>query len=172
MKLGIPVVVAALLVLAGCGAETSADPKPSPPATSPSAPDRSPAPAAPLACEKPSKALLGRAADALAAYPGPIRAVTLVHAATTATGDWYVVALDREDAYDDGRPTGTGLRVLGLTDDLHGEGYPHHIISLGQGRMGHRPTIVWGRVSWRGSTLAAGRRAAERAVECLDEQWR
>lgn len=32
--------------------------------------------------------------------------------------------------------------------------------------------LSWDRVSWTGETLAAGKRAAEQAIACLDEQSR
>lgn len=128
--------------------------------------------ATPLACEEPSAGLVQWTRDALVAMPGRIRAAALVHAARTRTGNWYVVALDNAGTYDDGRPTGLGRRVLGLTNDVRGHvGYDDHLIQIGVSALHHRPALDWANVDWSGATLAAGRRAAARAVQCLDDQW-
>lgn len=181
MRPGLLVTIAALTALAGCGAQSSADtgPMPSPSlswAPAPSGPATPPSPstkvAAPLACEKPSAGLVQWTRDALVAMPGRIRAAALVHAARTKTGNWYVVALDNAGTYDDGRPTGLGRRVLGLTNDIRGHvGNDDFMIQIGVSALHHRPAMDWGNVDWSGATLAAGERAAERAVQCLDDQW-
>jgi len=165
------VVAAAVLLLAGCGGSAPSAQHPAQlPSQAPSQVPSQPAATTPLTCGKPSAGLLAWTVNALASYPGRFRAATVVRAATTETGDWYVVAADREGAYDNGEPTGSGERVLGLTNSLRGPGDGKHLIPLGVGRVGGKPTVTWHDVRWDGTTLAAGRRAVAKAVTCLDEQ--
>jgi hypothetical protein len=121
-----------------------------------------------LSCEKPSKALLDWAGVAIASHPGPIKAAALVHAATTETGGWHVLAVDREYERDDGTTTGGGDRNVGLTNAVTGDPDERKMIWLGRSEIGGVPYVSWDNVAWTGETLAAGKRAAERVVACLD----
>jgi hypothetical protein len=112
--------------------------------------------------------VLARAREAIAPHPGPVRASAMVRAARTDTGQWYVVALDREYVLDDGSATGDGSRTLGLTNAINHPGASSQMILIGEGGMRGNPSMTWHNVAWRGDRLAAGERAAERAVECLD----
>jgi hypothetical protein len=38
--------------------------------------------------------------------------------------------------------------------------------------VSERLPVSWDRVSWTGDTLAAGKRAADRAIACLEDQRR
>jgi hypothetical protein len=118
-------------------------------------------------CTTPSRAVLAQAAAALAAHPGPVRASTLVRAATTDTGTWYVIGLDRAYVLDSGEPAGGASRSLGLTNAAGGEP-GSSMIPIGGGEARGDVRISWRRVSWTGETLEAGRRATRRAVGCLD----
>lgn len=97
-------------------------------------------------CDTPSKQLLDWAGVSIASHPGPIRGAALVHAAATDTGDWYVLALDREHVLDDGTPTGTGSRSLALTNGVDAMTGERKMIPLGDGEMGSRPLVTWGYV--------------------------
>ncbi|MGN6752686.1 MAG: hypothetical protein ACTHJJ_09040 [Intrasporangium sp.] len=121
-----------------------------------------------LSCEKPSEAVLDWAGVAIASHPGPIKASALVRAATTETGDWYVLALDREYERDDGTTTGEGDRNVALTNGVTGDPDDRKMIPLGRSEIGGVPSVSWDNVTWTGETLAAGKRAAERVVSCLD----
>lgn len=119
-------------------------------------------------CDTPSKQLLDWAGVSIASHPGPIRGAALVHAGATDTGDWYVLALDREYVLDDDTPTGTGSRSVALTNAVDAVAGERKMIPLGDGEMGSRPLVTWDNVTWTGDTLAAGQRAAARALGCLD----
>lgn len=133
----------------------------SPSATSPSGDDTQPPV---LRCQDPDASLVATAKAAIAPHPGPVRAATLVRAARTTTGTWYVIGIDRAYVRDDGTPTGQSSRSLALTNAPAGASY----IPLGEGETGRPFTASWDRVSWTGSTLAAGQRALRTAVGCLD----
>lgn len=104
------------------------------------------------------------ATTAIAPHPGPVRAATLVRAARTSTGTWYVVGIDRAYAADDGTLTGGASRSLALTNAPAGVNF----IPLGDGVTGKPVATTWERVSWTGSRLAAGQRALRAALDCLD----
>ncbi|HET7800791.1 MAG TPA: hypothetical protein VFL38_10240 [Humibacillus xanthopallidus] len=168
---------AAVMALAGCtsspgssdssGAATSTTA--AAPATSPaSGPTNDPAVTARvLACGTAPKALVDQASQSIAAHPGAITATAYVFAATTDTGDWYVLGLDRDYVHDDGSPAGGASRSLALTNLSRRGTHGVAMIPLTVG-LSERTPISWDRVSWTGDTLAAGQRAAKRAVECLD----
>ena len=120
------------------------------------------------ACSTPPSALLDWAGVSIASHPGPITATTLVYAASTDTGDWYVLALDRQLVLDDGTLTGDHSRDLALTNALDGAPGSRKLIPLSEGSIGKGWKVTWDKVSWTGATLAAGQRAAERAIYCLD----
>jgi hypothetical protein len=104
------------------------------------------------------------AATAIAPHPGPVRAATLVRAARTSTGTWYVIGIDRAHVLDDGTPSGGASRALALTNAPVGRNF----IPLVDG-VTRKPVVAsWDRVSWTGSRLAAGQRALQVAVGCLD----
>lgn len=101
---------------------------------------------------------------AIAPHPGPLRASTLVRAAKTSTGTWYVVGVDRAHVLDNGTLSGRVSRSLALTNAPVGVNF----IPLAEGVV-HRPLHTsWDRVSWTGRRLAAGQRALRKAVRCLD----
>jgi hypothetical protein len=117
-----------------------------------------------LRCQDPSASVEEMAMTAIAPHPGPLRASTLVRAATTSTGTWYVIGVDRAYVLDTGTLTGRASRSLALTNAPVGVSF----IPLGDG-LAHRPfETSWDRVSWTGRRLAAGQRALRRAVRCLD----
>ena len=174
-------------VLAGCTASASIDqPAPTTPVTTATmtAPttnatgSTTTAPAPPvtaLACGTAPRALVDRAGASIAAHPGVITATTYVFAATTATGDWYVLGLDRTYVHDDGTPAlgpnGDRSRSLALTNPARATDGAVAMIPLSVD-VSTRTPISWDRVSWTGDTLAAGERAAQRAIACLDAQRR
>jgi hypothetical protein len=112
--------------------------------------------------------LLDWAGVSIASHPGPIKAASLVYAASTGTGDWYVLAVDRAYVLDDGTLTGDHSRDLALTNALDESGGARQMIPLSEGGMGKGWKVTWRDVNWTGDTLAAGERAAEKAIECLD----
>lgn len=142
-------------------------------ATTSSATESSAAPATALACGTPPKALVERAGMSIAAHPGTITATSYVFAATTDTGDWYVLGVDRAYVHDDGSPAegpdGDHSRSLALTNLARTTDGEVAMIPLSVA-VSERLPISWDLVSWTGETLAAGRRAAQRAMDCLDEQ--
>lgn len=116
--------------------------------------------------------MLDWAIAAIAAHPGPIRASSMVRAATADSGTWYVVAIDREYVLDDGTPTGDGSRTLALTNAIDRPRSEANMIPLGDGGVGAMGKPVepsWRNTTWRGDPLRAGERAAKRAIACLDE---
>lgn len=117
-----------------------------------------------LECQDPDAALVEMAATAIAPHPGPIRAATVVRAAKTRTGTWYVVGIDRAYAMDDGTLSGDASRSLALTNAPAGVNF----IPLGDGMTDKPFATSWDRVSWTGNRLAAGQRALRKAVGCLD----
>lgn len=141
----------------------------SPPTTSPvtttASPSASPTPSP--TCDKPSKALLDWAAISISTDPGPVTASALVFASKTATGNWYVVAIDRALVRDDGTLAGGHSRALGLTDVVKRRSETSKLIALG-GEVKGKLAVSWHNVSWEGATLAAGKRAVARAIACLD----
>lgn len=101
---------------------------------------------------------------------GPVIGAAVVFAATTSTGDWYVLATDRLDESEDGTTTpGQGTRRLALTNAVNPPPGEAMMIELGEGPAGQTLTPGWGSVTWTGETLEAGERATERAQECLTE---
>lgn len=120
-------------------------------------------PATPLACGTAPKPLVDRAGMSIAAHPGAITATTYVFAATTATGDWYVLGPDRAYVHDDGTlalgPNGDHSRSLALTNPAGAADGTVAMIPLSVD-VSTRTPISWERVSWTGDTLAAGQRAA------------
>lgn len=165
-------VVGCALLLAACGAETDSAPKPRPEPTVTSAPPSRAATKAaqPLTCEQTWPVLLARAGNVIVGDNGPFLGSTLVHAARTKTGDWYVLAVDRASVYDNGRQSGSGSRALGLTNATRGHVDGSTMIRIGGGRLRGRVRMDWSRVSWTGDTLAAGKAAARRAIQCLDAE--
>jgi hypothetical protein len=125
--------------------------------------------AVPLPCATPSEALVQRGSDVLAAHPGPVTATTLVPAAVTDTGQWYVLGIDRAYATDDGTLAGGSSRGLAVTD---ADADPDHavVIPLTHGPRRSSRAARWTRVTWTGDILARGKSAAARAFACLDEQ--
>ena len=121
------------------------------------------------ACGTPPRALEDRASVGITSHPGAITATTYVFAATTDTGDWYVLGLDRDYVHDDGSPVGEHSRSLALTNPARATDGEVAMIPLSLAVSAKLP-VSWERVSWTGETLAAGKRAAERAIACLDEQ--
>lgn len=174
-------IVLGVVLASGCTASPSAAPiaqrhstdsadgsaAPAPPAAA-----QAPSGSAPetLACETPSQDLIDWAGEAIASHPGPIRAATVVYAASTDTGDWYVVGVDREHVYDDGTLTGDVPRYLGLTNGVDSPPGERRMIPISAGGEGKPWMVRWDYVSWTGDTLAAGERAAQLAIQCLDEQ--
>lgn len=129
---------------------------------------RSPTTPEVLACSAPSQALLDWAGASSLGHPGPIRASSLVYAASTNTGDWYVLAIDREHVLDDGTLTGEVSRRLALTNAVKPPPEEAKLIPISEGGSGKPWRVTWYNVSWTGDTLAAGDRAAQRAIQCLD----
>lgn len=129
---------------------------------------RSPTTPEALACSVPSRALLDWAGASSLGHSGPIRASSLVYAASTDTGDWYVLAIDREHVLDDGTLTGDSSRRLALTNAVKPPPEERKLIPISEGSIGKGWKITWDSVSWTGDTLAAGQRAAQRAIQCLD----
>ncbi|QIK76009.1 hypothetical protein [Nocardioides piscis] len=159
-----PYAAVLLALLAGC---TATPPERSAPV--PSRPTASVSPATPeaLRCEEPPPALLERAEEAISTHPGPVRAAVLVEATTTETGRWSVIAVERAFVHDDGTPAGGASRSLGLTDSAAAPATAR-IIPLGAGPARGDPRVSWEQVRWTGEALEAGKRAASKAVECLD----
>jgi hypothetical protein len=175
-------------VLAGCTASASIDqPAPTTPVTTTASmtatttnatgsTTTTPAPpATALACGTAPKGLVDRAGMSIAAHPGAITATTYVFAATTDTGDWYVLGLDRAYVHDDGTPAlgpnGDHSRSLALTNPARAADGTVAMIPLSVD-VSDRTPVSWDHVSWTGDTLAAGQRAAQRAIACLDAQRR
>lgn len=124
-------------------------------------------------CGMPSEALVDRAKVAIATHPGPVTATTLVFAAETPTGKWFVLGLDRAYVHDDGSLAGGASRNLAL---VRVDGQPgsatmipvatdHH-----DGKAPPTPVEDWSSVTWRGDLLDQGKAAVAKAVECLDAQ--
>ncbi|GAA1392283.1 hypothetical protein [Luteococcus peritonei] len=103
-------------------ADGSASPTPeASSSSSPSAPGHVTYPAR-LSCTRPSEALLERAGVTIASHPGTWQGGALVEAATTNTGTWYVLAVDRGHQLDNGTATEGGSRSLALTNGPTGGG--------------------------------------------------
>ena len=128
-----------------------------------------------FSCGTPPSALVERAGMSIAAHPGQITATTYVFAATTDTGDWYVLGIDRSYVHDDGSPgagpEGDQSRSLALTNRARTTDGAVAMIPLSVA-VSERLPVSWDRVSWTGDTLAAGKRAADRAIACLEDQRR
>lgn len=128
-----------------------------------------------LTCGTPPKELAERAAASIAAHPGPITATTYVFAATTSTGEWYVLGIDRSYVHDDGTPAmgpdGDHSRSLALANPARSTDGAAAMILLSADVSDKLP-VSWDRVSWTGDTLAAGRRAADTAISCLEDRRR
>lgn len=166
----------AVVVASGCTASPSAAPPAQPLATgaadgsSQSAPPGAAGPTGEAPeCTAPTRDLLDWAGVSIASYPGPITASSLVYAASTDTGDWYVLALDRDHVRDDGARTGDSSRSVALTNAVGTAPGSGKLIPLSEGGIGKDRMISWRNVSWAGDTLAAGQRAARLAIQCLDE---
>ena len=171
----------ASVLLTGCsgGSGESVGPAtdPSSPSTSPGGTQSGSTPSAEadivLTCGTPSDALVDRAKSAMARHPGPVTATTMVFAAETATGKWFVVGLDRAYVHDDGSLAGGGSRDLGL---VLADGEPESATVIGvatDSHDGNEPTSIsedWSNVSWTGEVLDQGKAAVAKAVECLDAQ--
>ncbi len=166
-------------VLAGCTASAGIDPPTTMPVTTTAtnatgSTTTAPHPTA-LACGTAPKALVERAGMSVAAHPGAITATTYVFAATTDTGDWYVLGLDRAYVHDDGSPAlgpnGDHSRSVALTNAARKTDGAVAMIPLSVD-VSDRTPVSWEHVSWTGDTLAAGQRAAQRAIACLDAQRR
>jgi hypothetical protein len=112
--------------------------------------------------------LLDWAVVSIANHPGPIKAASLVYAASTDTGTWHVLAVDRHYEHDDGTLTGDHSRDLGLTNALDASDGARKMIPLSEGSGAKGWKVTWRNVSWTGDTLAAGQLAAQKAIECLD----
>ncbi|TQN45974.1 hypothetical protein FHX52_2679 [Humibacillus xanthopallidus] len=161
---------AAVMALAGCTSSPgSSNSSAAATSTTPAAnPASDPAVTATvLTCGTAPKALVDQASQSIAAHPGAVTATAYVFAATTDTGDWYVLGLDRDYVHDDGSPAGGASRSLALTNLSRPGTNGVAMIPLTVG-LSERTPISWNRVSWTGDTLAAGQRAAKRAVECLE----
>ena len=163
--------VGAVALLAGCTNGPGAAPPGSATAAARTT-SASPTPSATaLACGPAPKALVERAATSIAAHPGTITGTSYVFAATTATGDWYVLGLDRTYVHDDGSPglgpEGDHSRSLALTNPTRTNDGSVAMIPLSVA-VSEKLPVSWDRVSWTGETLAAGKRAAARAMACLD----
>jgi hypothetical protein len=96
----------------------------------------------------------------------------MVRVATTSTGEWYVVGIDREYVRDDGTPTGDGSRSLAVTDAPDKPRDEAKMIPLGDGAMGQAPALSWESISWTGEMLETGEQAAAKAIACLDQAHR
>ena len=119
----------------------------------PSAATSAPVPAATtttVAWGTPPKALVERASMSIAAHPGRITATSYVFAATTDTGDWYVLGLDRTYVHDDGSPAegpdGNHSRSLALTNLARTTDGAVAMIPLSVA-VSERLPISWDRVS-------------------------
>jgi hypothetical protein len=123
---------------------------------------------APVTCETPTKRLLTWAGVSVDSHPGPITGSALVFAATTTTGDWYVLAVERAYVHDDGSSAGGSSRSLTLTNAAGAGTSDPHLIDIGFPQKDGGVEQDWHHVSWTGETLAAGRHAADVALGCLD----
>lgn len=124
-----------------------------------------------LGCGEPPQHLIDGLGTSSDTRPGPVIGAVVVFAATTDTGDWYVLGVDRLHEDEAGGTTpGDGSRSLALTNAVNPpvSGDPT-VIPLGTAALGEQATASWERVTWTGETLQSGRAAAERAVDCLDE---
>lgn len=121
-----------------------------------------------LTCGEPPVEVLDWGADP--EEDRPVIAAAVVYAATTATGDWYVVAIDRIPETTDGATAdGEGTRSLALTNIVNPPPGEPQMIDLGRGAIGEMVPASWSSITWSGETLEAGNRAAARAQECLEE---
>jgi hypothetical protein len=68
-------------------------------------------------------------------------------------------------------PNGDHSRSLALTNQARKTDGTVAMIPLSVD-VSDRTPVSWDRVSWTGDTLAAGQRAAQRAIACLDAQRR
>ena len=118
-------------------------------------------------CERPSQRLLDWAGVSIASHPGPVTASALVFAASTPTGAWYVLAVDRGYVHDDGTAAGGRSRSVALTNAAGAGTDDPHLIPIAADLDGGVPAD-WSKVDWTGERLAAGKHAAEVAIECLD----
>lgn len=164
-RLGVTTCLLAFTALTACTPESGDDVAPRP-SDSPPPPTRGTDEATPLEdlrCQQPAASVVETAKLALAAHPGPVRSATVVRAARTSTGTWFVVGIDRAYIHDDGTLAGGASRSLGLTNAPAGD----TIIPLGEGTAQQRLRLSWDNVSWTGETLRAGRRAARTVIDCL-----
>ena len=123
-----------------------------------------------LTCGEPPQNVLDWADVSIASFDGPVIGAVVVFAATTPTGDWYVLGIDKLYQTDAGETEpGEGARLLGLTNAVNPAPGDRSMIDLGRFELGQPAHATWGSVSWTGETLQDGIAAAERAVECLDE---
>lgn len=169
-RLQVMACVAVMGALAGCTSAPTDDGVPGGPdesgATSAAAAEptgEATAPPAPT-CREPGAAIVERAKVAIAPHPGPVEAATLVRAATTQTGTWFVIGIDRAYAADDGTLSGGASRSLALTNAPSGVNF----IPVAFGETDKPLATLWDQVSWTGSRLAAGERALRAAIDCLD----
>ena len=146
---------------------------PSDPASSSAVGDDAPHPAvdpaAPGTCERPPQPILEQALAAVASHPGPVTHAASVFAATTATGDWYVLAVERGYVHDDGSPAEGRSRSLALVNTAGARAGDPQVVDIGLGGKSGDVSPDWHRVDWSGPTLEAGRRAARTAIACIDQ---
>jgi hypothetical protein len=160
-----------LMTTLAAGCTGSADDRALPPASPPASSSPSvgaTAGAPPTTCERPSKQLLSWAGVSVASHPGPITRSALVFAATTSTGRWYVLAVERAYVHDDGTLAQGHSRSLALTNAAGAGTSRPHLIDIGSSLKTGDVAQDWSNVSWDDATLAAGRQAAEAAIGCLD----
>jgi len=120
-----------------------------------------------VSCDEAPKELLDWTSLSISAHPGPVTGSAIVFAATTPTGNWYVVAIDRAKVNPNGTLASGHFRDLGLTDALPKRTKTSKLIPLG-GLVNGKMALTWDSVSWKGPTLLAGKRAADQAIACLD----
>lgn len=169
--LRLSVVLVAPVLLSSCSTSISTTTRPHTDAGSQeSSPAPASSPAVQLACGTPETRLIEWAKVGLATHSGPVTATTLVPAATTPTGAWSVLGVERRYVYDDGTEAGGASRTFALvngTDADQRKLIPIATASTQAGSSGLHED--WSAVSWTGETLAAGKEALAYAVDCIDD---
>lgn len=168
LRLGVVLVASSLLT--SCAPSLSTTTRPHTVAESQSTrPTPTASATAELTCGTPDASLLERAKEALATHPGPVGAVTLVPAVTTATGSWSVIGIERRYVHDDGTDGGSSSVDFGLVNEAQDAEQKLIPIATGSTEFGDEGfTEDWRSVSWRGPTLVAGKRALAFARTCLE----
>lgn len=164
------VVIAVPLLLASCGPGTPTSPEHSPSESASTSPSVSSAPAAALTCGTPDQRLVEWSKVGNSGGTGPIDATTLVPAATTPTGMWAVLGIERRYVHDDGTDAGGASRTFALVNGADADEpqlIPIGSMSTEKGAGDLQPD--WSNVSWTGETLAAGKKALAFANDCLDD---